>query len=454
MAKKRRISHAPGMESRRLLERLTDAYLACMLSVYLLYPGLGGYANITVEKWKLYLLLTGVYLAGAVVLRAELALVGGAALPSPRRLWGELGAVQKWILAFWACSGVSTLLAVDRTAAFRGGGRCEGFLTITLYCGSFLLISLFGRARPWMLALFGGAVTLNGLLALTQLAGYNPLTLYPAGMNYFDANKLYAGEFLGTIGNVDIVSAVLCLVIPCCWVGLVKLRSRARFALLVPLAVSLAVLFGAFVAGGVVGVCGGALLTVPVLAKTPERRRRSALAVGIVLAAGLLGIYFFGGRLGGFLYEASQVLHGNLDDSFGSGRIYIWRNVLELVPERLLFGGGPETLALRMEAAFERYDPELGILIHSAIDVAHNEYLNVLVNQGLLALAAELIALVLCAIQWVKRSGNDPVIALCGAGVLGYCIQAFFGISSPISAPYFWIALALLTHQIQMDRKE
>ena len=116
--------------------------------------------------------------------------------------------------------------------------------------------------------------------------------------------------------------------------------------------------------------------------------------------AGLLGIYFFGGRLGGFLYEASQVLHGNLDDSFGSGRIYIWRNVLELVPERLLFGGGPETLALRMEAAFERYDPELGILIHSAIDVAHNEYLNVLVNQGLLALAAELIALVLCAVQW------------------------------------------------------
>lgn len=54
----------------------------------------------------------------------------------------------------------------------------------------------------------------------------------------------------------------------------------------------------------------------------------------------------------------------------------------------------------------------------------------------------------------MKQSGSDPVIALCGAGVLGYCIQAFFGISSPISAPYFWIALALLTHQIQMDVKE
>ena len=328
MAKKRRISHARGMESGGLWERLTDAYLACMLSVYLLYPGLGGYATITAEKWKLYLLLTGVYLAGAVVLRAELALVGGAALPSLRRLWGELGTVQKWILAFWVCSGVSTLLAVDRTVAFWGGGRCEGFLTITLYCGSFLLISRFGRAKPWMLALYAGAITLNGLLALVQLAGYNPLALYPAGMNYFDANQLYAGEFLGTIGNVDLLSAVLCLAIPFCWVGLVKLRSRARFALLAPLAVCLAVLFGAFVAGGVVGVCGGALLTIPVLDGTPERRRRLTLAAGMVLLAGLLVLYFFGGRLGGFLYEASQVLHGNLDDSFGSGRIYIWRNVL------------------------------------------------------------------------------------------------------------------------------
>lgn len=32
---------------------------------------------------------------------------------------------------------------------------------------------------------------------------------------------------------------------------------------------------------------------------------------------------------------------------------------------------------------------------------------------------------------------------------MGYCIQAFFGISSPISAPYFWVALAFLSAQIK-----
>ena len=30
-----------------LLEKITAVYAACMLSVFLLYPGLGGYQNIT-----------------------------------------------------------------------------------------------------------------------------------------------------------------------------------------------------------------------------------------------------------------------------------------------------------------------------------------------------------------------------------------------------------------------
>ena len=46
--------------------------------------------------------------------------------------------------------------------------------------------------------------------------------------------------------------------------------------------------------------------------------------------------------------------------------------------------------------------------------------------------------------------------AICGGAVLGYCIQAFFGVTSPISAPYFWIALALLTSRLEysVERKE
>ena len=46
--------------------------------------------------------------------------------------------------------------------------------------------------------------------------------------------------------------------------------------------------------------------------------------------------------------------------------------------------------------------------------------------------------------HWVKRAPADPVAALCGASVLCYGIQAFFGISSFLSAPFFWLSVAIL----------
>ena len=86
----------------------------------------------------------------------------------------------------------------------------------------------------------------------------------------------------------------------------------------------------------------------------------------------------------------------------------------------------------------------MDLLIHSDIDAAHNEYLNILINQGTLALLAYLALLVISAKRWVSDARTSPLKAACGCAVLGYCIQAFFGISSPITTPYLWTVLAFL----------
>ena len=428
------------------MERITAIYLACMFSVFLLFPGLGGYAQITTYKWIAFLVLSGTYILITLILRVQLALIGDQPLPSPRQLVKSLSTVQICVIAFWFFSVLSTLFSIDPGLSFWGGSRRDGLLTITLYCALFLLVSRYAQPKDWLLAVFGVGISLNCLVALVQFAGWNPFYLYPQGMNYYDAGIRYAGEFLGTIGNVDLLSAVLCLAIPAFWIGIWKIRDKRRFLLLIPLALSLVVLLTAFVAGGVVGIAGSALLAIPVLAKGKKARIILALALVLVLILGLLFVYAFGGHVGGFIYEASELLHGHWNDKFGSGRLYIWRNVIELLPERLLLGGGPDTLDLRTDAAFERYDETHGILIRSVIDNAHNEYLNVLVNQGLLALICWLGALIGLAVQWVRKAPHHAGTALCGGAVLGYCIQAFFGLSSPISTPFFWFALALL-HQ-------
>lgn len=55
---------------------------------------------------------------------------------------------------------------------------------------------------------------LNAGIGLLQYAGYNPLGLFPEGTGYHDAFILYNGQFMGTLGNVDTLSAFLCLMVP------------------------------------------------------------------------------------------------------------------------------------------------------------------------------------------------------------------------------------------------
>ena len=43
---------------RLFAEKITDAYLALMLSVFLLWPGIDGYTKITAVKYRLFLILT------------------------------------------------------------------------------------------------------------------------------------------------------------------------------------------------------------------------------------------------------------------------------------------------------------------------------------------------------------------------------------------------------------
>ena len=136
------------------------------------------------------------------------------------------------------------------------------------------------------------------------------------------------------------------------------------------------------VKAGWMGVVLGGLLSLPVVAPVKKEYRKWLwAAVVVLLLSGLLLVYT--APITGMMYELQQVLHGNWGDHFGSGRVSIWRQVLQKVPDRLFWGVGPDT----MYAAGIR----LGTVI---IDCAHNEYLNVLFHQGLFGLFSYLMILI------------------------------------------------------------
>ena len=132
----------------------------------------------------------------------------------------------------------------------------------------------------------------------------------------------------------------------------------------------------------------------------------------------------------------------------GSSRILIWRECLRLFPERPLLGGGPDTLALRVDVHFSRFVEETGKTLRSGVDNAHNEYLGCLINTGLAGLAAYLCLLFMGARSWLKKSGKPLTCAL-GLGCLCYCVQGFFALGLPLVSPLFWLSLALLFTDIK-----
>lgn len=138
--------------------------------------------------------------------------------------------------------------------------------------------------------------------------------------------------------------------------------------------------------------------------------------------------------------EVSEVSKGNLDDSYGTHRLYIWKNTLKVVPKNLLHGVGIDNFA----NAFGEYN-----LIYKgreSFDKAHNEYLQKLICEGIFSCVTYVSMLFLIFVTSIKnifKNKNYITIALF-LSFVGYAIQAFFNISVLEVAPLFWIIIGLL----------
>jgi hypothetical protein len=124
-----------------------------------------------------------------LLISLELLLIEKAKSAPLAEAWKARTLAEKLIMVFWLLSGISTLLSVDRGISFWGSNRCEGFLTLTLYCATFFLVAKHAEPKKLYLWVFGVSISLACILSIIQLFGANPLGLYPAGMNYYDGGK-------------------------------------------------------------------------------------------------------------------------------------------------------------------------------------------------------------------------------------------------------------------------
>lgn len=306
---------------------LTDKYILCLLALFPLFTGFHGYANLTAAKFWLYTGATAAWLLGLLP-----CLCTGARLFEKKP-----GAFFYLTCAFLVWNLVSAALSPWREKTFLGAGRYDGLFTQILYALTALGIARWGRKKVIYVRVFGASVFLCCAVALWQIAGGNPLGLYPNGWRFADAGTLYSGMYLGTVGNTLILGSVLSLAVPVLVYTAVKKRGY-DLLLLLPAAMALYVLYRSECSSAWVALPGSCALMLPKLTRG-RRRRYILVAEGALALTVLLAVYFYPGQ-SGTLYEASRLLHGEADASFGSHRVEIWREVCALIAQRPVFGGG------------------------------------------------------------------------------------------------------------------
>ncbi|UPW83702.1 O-antigen ligase [Lysinibacillus sp. Ag94] len=140
--------------------------------------------------------------------------------------------------------------------------------------------------------------------------------------------------------------------------------------------------------------------------------------------------------------------------SAGSGRVYIWGKVMNLMKERPFLGYGLDTLMYN----FPHYniDSRAGMMYETTIvDKPHNMYIGWLYGTGILGLLSMVILVVLTLLKTIQIAikENSSIIWILGVAWGAYLIQAFFNDSLPgISAPLWAIVGILLA--ISLKNKE
>ena len=145
--------------------------------------------------------------------------------------------------------------------------------------------------------------------------------------------------------------------------------------------------------------------------------------------------------------EATEVAKGNFDDMYGTKRMYIWKNTLKVVPQYLLHGVGIDNFHKAFNGEALTLKTPTKIMLY---DKAHNEYLQILVTQGIFALASYLFVYGYAVYKGTKNAFKEKQIYVV-LPVIGYLVQAFFNISVIEVAPIFYIALGLCCSKEKED---
>lgn len=350
---------------------------------------------------------------------------------------------------------VATFLAIDRQVAIDGAfNRYEGIYSLLCYYTAFLCASLLKETiyRKNIVLLFGAIsvfVTIIGILAGHGLLNFLSHTWeFIASIPFGNPN--FYGSFVAMSAGLSIG---LFLYAP--------KNGLKRFGLLLFL-LSAAAIFCCDSSSPILGTIMAFLLVfvlelVLIVKKRTTRTMfftsMKKLVLCVILFIGIL--FLINVTRDNSVYEEIKrgvtgvsEMNQTAANVF-SGRLVIWERAFAILPKYWIFGGGVDNFyEIIMDSSLPPF--------YEVVDKAHNEYIQILLTQGVIAFFSYLNLYLILFIhgvrKWLENSSRNWLEVSLTLLFFSYVTQAFFNISTIQVAPYFWILAGLLGRESEVER--
>ena len=328
---------------------------------------------------------------------------------------------------------IATNFAVDPNISLFGEfGRYEGLFSISYYI-TLVFISSFIEKKHKKLIIY--SILLSGLIQLF----YASLQVSNIGKNIsrmYRLKKIWATGFL-TNPNFFGTYMLLCL----SYTFGLYLDEKERIIKILNLFMIFAFTVGIFISNTMSCIVGLIIVLIYLTIYLIKNKKIKKLLIIIsitFITSFSMHIFKITSIFNDTLKtgnEIKEIAKGNTNDKFGTNRMFIWKNTLKIVPKYILHGAGIDNFAHAFNGkalADSRW----------LYDKAHNEYLQILVCEGIFCLITYLLLYAIIVIRGIKVSFKENYIYLI-LPIIGYLAQAFFNISVIEVAPLFYIGLGL-----------
>lgn len=188
---------------KNIFSLLTEIYIIAMIIAFPLCVDSTGFFHILECKYRCFLIINALYISSILI-----ALVYKGLFRKENYFKDfKINKIQIAAIAFLIVNIISTLCSpfFKDYNLFIGVARFEGLISVSLYCLSFLLVTTFGQFKKRYILYFAISSILMNTISILQYIGFNPFNMYQNGIGTHNVS------FIGTIGNIDFVSAVDCI---------------------------------------------------------------------------------------------------------------------------------------------------------------------------------------------------------------------------------------------------